>query len=227
MDKIFPNLPNYWPDEFLQAAIETVKMTVVTMLIAGALGLVLGVILLLTNKNGLTPHRLIYWLLDKIVDIGRAIPFIILLVAIMPFTRLIVGTSIGTVAVTVPIVVGTIPFYARMVQNSLMEVDEGIVEAAKAMGTNTLGIVFRVYLREGRISILRATNFTTISVIGLTAMAGVVGGGGLGNMAVQYGYARGASDVTFLALILTLIFVFLTQVIGNLLIRVLLQGRKS
>ncbi|MFV0556252.1 MAG: methionine ABC transporter permease [Lactovum sp.] len=227
MEKFLPNIEKYWPDEFILAIFETIQMTVVTMIIASIFGLTLGVILLLTDKEGLTPNRFIYTILDKIVDIGRATPFIILLVAIMPFTRLIVQTSIGTAAVTVPIVVGTIPFYARMVQNSLMEVDEGIVEAARAMGTGTLEIIFRVYLREGRISILRATNFTTISVIGLTAMAGVVGGGGLGNMAVQYGYARGATDVTLVSLILILIFVFITQIIGNLAIHILLRGRKA
>ncbi|GAB2024792.1 ABC transporter permease [Lactovum odontotermitis] len=225
-DRLFPNVPQYWPD-FGQATIDTILMTLFTMIIAGILGILLGVILLSTNENGLTPNRVIYLILDKIVDIGRAIPFIILLVAIIPFTRLLVGTSIGTAAVTVPIVVGTIPFFARMVQNSLMEVDSGVVEAARAMGTSNLGIIFRVYLKEGLVPILRDLNFTTISVIGLTAMAGIVGGGGLGNMAVQYGYQRGQNDVTFFALVLVLIFVFITQILGNLLIKLVLHGRKA
>ncbi|HEY0222039.1 methionine ABC transporter permease [Lactovum miscens] len=225
MNKFFPNVGQYWPD-FGQATIDTLLMTILTMVISGMFGIIIGLILLSTNENGLTPNRIVYIILDKIVDIGRAIPFIILLVAIIPFTRLLVGTSIGTAAVTVPIVVGTIPFFARMVQNSLMEVDPGVVEAAKAMGTSNLGIIFRVYLKEGLIPILRDLNFTTISVVGLTAMAGIVGGGGLGNMAVQYGYQRGANDVTFVSLIFVLIIVFISQMIGNAVIKLVLHGRK-
>lgn len=225
LDTLFPNAVGQW-GAFGQAILETLEMTLITMIIAGVFGILFGLLLLSTGKNGLTPNRVIYWILDKITDIGRAIPFIILLVWIIPFTRLLVGTSIGTAAVTVPIVVGTIPFYARQIQNCLLEVDPGVIEAAKAMGTSYLGIIFRVYLKEGLVSILRATNFTIIAVIGLTAMAGVVGGGGLGAMAITEGYQRGANDVTLLALILTLIIVFVTQIIGNLIIHFILHGRK-
>jgi len=225
IDKLFPNAAQMWPD-FWTATIATVEMTVATTLIACILGIFIGVLLLSTGEGGLTPNRAVYLILDKVVDIGRSIPFIILLVIIMPFTRFIVGTSLGTTAVTVPLIAGTIPFYARQVQNSLLEVDPGVVEAAKAMGSSNLGIIFRVYLREGLVSILRATNFTVIAIIGLTAMAGVVGGGGLGDMAVTEGYDRGYTDVTFLALVFTLIFVFVTQILGNLAIRLVSRGRK-
>ncbi|MFT9232709.1 MAG: ABC transporter permease subunit, partial [Bifidobacterium sp.] len=167
----------------------------------------------------------VYWLLDQIVNIGRSIPFIILLAIIMPFTRLIVGTSIGTTAVTVPIVVGTIPFFARQVQNALLEVDPGVVEAAQAMGLSNAAIVFRVYLKEGLVSLVRSVNFTIINLIGLTAMAGAVGGGGLGATALQEGYQRGRTDVTFMAMILILVFVFITQVIGNAILKIVAHGR--
>ncbi|MFT8652453.1 MAG: methionine ABC transporter permease [Bifidobacterium aquikefiri] len=200
-------------------------MTVSAMIIAGVIGLIIGILLLLTGSRGLSPNAPLYWVLDQIVNIGRSIPFIILLAIIMPFTRLIVGTSIGTTAVTVPIVVGTIPFFARQVQNALLEVDPGVVEAAQAMGLGNLAIVFRVYLKEGLISLVRSVNFTIINLIGLTAMAGAVGGGGLGATALQEGYQRGRTDVTFVAMILILIFVFLTQIIGNALLRLIAHGR--
>ncbi|MCI1660301.1 methionine ABC transporter permease [Bifidobacterium psychraerophilum] len=212
-------------DDFVQATIETIVMVSVAMVIAGVIGLLLGIVLLVTGEYGLRPNRVVYWTLDQIVNIGRSIPFIILLAIIMPFTRLLVGTSIGTTAVTVPIVVGTIPFFARQVQNALLEVDPGVVEAAKAMGTSDTGIVFRVYLREGLVSLIRAASFTIINLIGLTAMAGVVGGGGLGSTALQDGYQRGRTDVTFTAMVLILIIVFITQVIGNIAVRIASHGR--
>ena len=226
IDKLFPNTVGQWPSIW-QATGETIIMTVITMIIGCILGTIIGVFLLNTREDGLTPNRFVYKILDKVTDILRSIPFIILLVLIIPFTRLLVGSSIGTAAVTVPIIVGTIPFYARQIQNCLLEVDPGVVEAARAMGTSNIGIVFRVYLKEGLVSILRATNFTVISVISLTAMAGIVGGGGLGNMAVQMGYQRGAMDIELISLVLTLIVVFISQLIGNLAIRYVLHGRKA
>ncbi|MFT8357742.1 methionine ABC transporter permease [Bifidobacterium aquikefiri] len=224
MEHYFPYASQMGSD-FTQATEETVLMTVSAMIIAGVIGLIIGILLLLTGSRGLSPNAPLYWVLDQIVNIGRSIPFIILLAIIMPFTRLIVGTSIGTTAVTVPIVVGTIPFFARQVQNALLEVDPGVVEAAQAMGLGNLAIVFRVYLKEGLISLVRSVNFTIINLIGLTAMAGAVGGGGLGATALQEGYQRGRTDVTFVAMILILIFVFLTQIIGNALLRLIAHGR--
>ncbi|MDR0200444.1 MAG: ABC transporter permease [Streptococcaceae bacterium] len=223
---LFPHMAGQWPLAW-QATWETIQITVLTMVIAGILGVILGVALLLAGPGGLKENRIVYWILDKITDIGRAIPFIILLVAIIPLTRLLVGTSVGTAAVTVPIVVGTIPFFARQVQNALLEVNPGVVEAAQSMGTSIWGIIFRVFLKEGLVSLLRAFNFTVIAVIGLTAMAGIVGGGGLGNMAVQLGYDNGNNDITLLALLLTLLIVFITQVLGNLAIRWASHGRHN
>lgn len=225
IDKLFPNAADLWPD-FWTATLETLQMTLITGVIAGILGLILGVILLMTDEGGLTPQRLIYALLDKIVNIGRSIPFIILMAVIVPLTRLIVGTSVGTAAVTVPLVLGTIPFYARQIQNALLEVNPGVVEAARAMGVGNLGIIYRVYLKEGLISIIRASSFTIINLIGLTAMAGAVGGGGLGAMALQQGYQRGRGDITFLSLIFVLVIVFITQVLGNLAVKAASKGRQ-
>ena len=220
----FPNASQLWPD-FWQASLETLQMTVITGIIAGIIGLIIGILLLITGEKGLKPNKLIYIILDKIVDIGRSIPFIILLAVLVPFTRLIVGTSVGTAAVTVPLVLGTIPFFARQIQNALLEVDPGVVEAARAMGVGDFGIIYRVYLREGLVSIIRASSFTVINLIGLTAMAGAVGGGGLGAMALQQGYQRGRADVTFLSLVFVLVIVFISQVLGNLCVKAASKGR--
>jgi D-methionine transport system permease protein len=225
INQFFPNAAELWPD-FWTATLETLQMTFITGVIAGILGLILGVILLMTDEDGLTPQRLIYSILDKLVNIGRSIPFIILMAVIVPLTRLIVGTSVGTAAVTVPLVLGTIPFYARQIQNALLEVDPGVIEAARAMGVGNLGIVYRVYLKEGLISIIRASSFTVINLIGLTAMAGAIGGGGLGAMALQQGYQRGRGDVTFLSLVFVLVIVFITQIIGNLAVKAASKGRQ-
>jgi D-methionine transport system permease protein len=224
INQFFPNAAELWPD-FWTATLETLQMTFITGVIAGILGLILGVILLMTDEDGLTPQRLIYSILDKLVNIGRSIPFIILLAVIMPVTRFIVGTSVGTAAVTVPLVLGTIPFFARQIQNALLEVDPGVVEAARAMGVGNLGIIYRVYLKEGLVSIIRASSFTVINLIGLTAMAGTVGGGGLGSMALQQGYQRGRGDITFLSLVFVLVIVFISQVLGNLAVKAASKGR--
>lgn len=224
LNQWFPNASQLWPD-FWQASLETLQMTIITGIIAGIIGLIIGVLLLVTGEKGLMPNKFIYIILDKIVDIGRSIPFIILLAVLVPFTRLIVGTSVGTAAVTVPLVLGTIPFFARQIQNALLEVDPGVVEAARAMGVGNFGIIYRVYLREGLVSIIRASSFTIINLIGLTAMAGAVGGGGLGAMALQQGYQRGRADVTFLSLIFVLVIVFISQVLGNLCVKAASKGR--
>jgi D-methionine transport system permease protein len=223
-EKLFPNAVLLGTD-FWQATLETLQMILIAALIAGLIGLFLGIALLITDTKGLLPKAPVYWLLDKVVNIGRSIPFIILLAIIMPFTRLVVGTSVGTAAVTVPIVIGTIPFFARQIENALLEVDPGVVEAAKAMGSSNLDIIIRVYLKEGLVSIIRASSFTVINLIGLTAMAGAVGGGGLGAMALQQGYQRGRGDVTFLSLVFVLVIVFLTQILGNIAAKIAGKGR--
>ena len=203
-----PNVSMIWP-EVWDATYETLYMVIVGAVIGYAIGLVLGLLLLLTRRGGLTQNVIVYNILDKIVNIVRSIPFIILMALLVGVTRVIVGTSIGTEAMIVPIVGATVPFYARQVENALLEIDPGLVEAAKASGLGTLDIIWRVYLREGRVPIIR--------VVAFSAMAGVVGGGGLGNLAIIRGYNRFQSDVTLVATLIILVIVFVSQLICNLL----------
>ena len=191
----------------------------VSTVIGYALGLVLGVVLLVTRPGGLKSTPWLYQVLDKAVNIFRSIPFIILMALLVGLTRLIVHTSIGTNAMIVPIVCATIPFYARQVENALLEVDQGVVEAARAGGCGTLDIIWRIYLREGRVPIIRVSALTFINVIAFSAMAGVVGGGGLGDLAIIRGYNRFQGDVTLIATLIILVIVFISQAFCNLLVK--------
>lgn len=213
-----PNVSEIW-DEVLLSTWETLYMTLVAGLIAGILGVILGVILVVTEDGGILESRHLYNVLDKLVNIFRSLPFIILMALIVPFTRLVVGTSIGTTASIVPLVVATVPFYARQIQNALVEVDPGVIEAAQSMGASPWEIIFRVYLKEGLPGIIRVSSVTIINLIGLTAMAGAIGGGGLGNLAITRGYNRFQNDVTLVATIIILIIVFISQAIGNALVK--------
>lgn len=201
--------------DFLIETGATLYMVVATSIIAGILGMLIGLILILTREGGLLENRNVYWVLDKFVNIFRSIPFIILLALISPLTRAIVHTTIGNTAAIVPLVVGSAPFYARQIENALAEVDPGIVEAAESMGDSPMHIVTGVYLKEGLPSILRASAMTIISLIGLTAMAGAVGAGGLGNLAITRGYNRYQNDIIVASTVLILILVFITQAVFN------------
>ena len=218
INNLLPNVSNIW-DVVWESLGETLYMVGISGAIAGVLGVILGVILLITDEGGLIPNAILYNILDKLVNVFRSLPFIILLTLIYPITRLIVGTAIGTTAALVPLVFSTVPFYARQIQNALLEVDPGVVEAAQAMGTSKLDIIFRVYLKEGLASIIRVSAVTIINLIGLTAMAGAVGAGGLGNLAITRGYNRFQTDVIFVATILILIIVFISQAISNALVK--------
>lgn len=214
-------LPNVYliPDEFIEATKQTLYMSFWTALIGGAIGLGFGIVLVVTRPQGLLENRLLYEVLDKVINVVRSIPFIILLSLLALTTRFLVGTTIGAKAALVPLIFGVVPFFARQVENALLEVDPGVIEAAESMGTSPLGIVFRVYLIEGLPGIIRVSALTIINVIGLTAMAGAVGAGGLGNLAISRGYNRFQIDVTIVATLLILILVFLSQWISNLLIK--------
>ncbi len=214
LQQLFPNAYAI-PDRFIEATLETLYMTVVTCIIGFLLGLILGILLILTMPNGLKENKWCYTILDKVVNIFRSIPFVVLMALLVVVTRFIVGTSIGTTAAIVPLVFSTIPFYARQIQNALVEVDEGIIEAARAMGLSTREIVFRVYLVEGLPSIIRVSSLSIISIISLTAMAGTIGGGGLGNLAITLGYNRFQTDVTIVSTIIILVIVFIFQWIGD------------
>lgn len=194
----------------------TIYMVVVTSIIAGIIGMIVGLLLTLTKDGGLWENQKVFWFLDKVVNIFRSIPFIILLALISPFTRHLIGTTIGNTAAIVPLVVGSAPFYARQIENALAEVDPGIIEAAESMGDSPSQIVYGVYLKEGLPSILRASALTIISLIGLTAMAGAVGAGGLGNLAITRGYNRFQNDIIIVSTVLILILVFITQAIFDL-----------
>lgn len=214
-------LPNVYliPDEFIEATKQTLYMSFWTALIGGAIGLGFGIVLVVTRPQGLLENRLLYEVLDKVINVVRSIPFIILLSLLALTTRFLVGTTIGAKAALVPLIFGVVPFFARQVENALLEVDPGVIEAAESMGTSPIGIVFRVYLIEGLPGIIRVSALTIINVIGLTAMAGAVGAGGLGNLAISRGYNRFQTDVTIVATLLILLLVFLSQWISNLLIK--------
>ena len=213
----FPNVVINWSGDngFVQAIYETLYMTFVSAIFAGILGLILGIILVITDTNGILPHAKFYNVLDKLVNLFRSIPFVILLAVIGPFTKFIVGQTIGPTGALVPLIVGTAPFFARQVQLALVEVDPGVIEAARAMGLSPWKIIYRVYLKEGLPELIRSGTLTLISLIGLTAMAGAVGGGGLGNMAIAVGYQRFQNDVTFVSMILILVLVFVVQGLGD------------
>jgi D-methionine transport system permease protein len=198
---------------------QTIFMTFWSAVFGGLLGLIFGIVLVVTDKGGLTPNRSIYWLLDKVVSILRAIPFIILLfvVAVFGITSFFAGTTLGPTAALVSLSLGVFPFYARQVQAALNEVDKGLVEAAQSVGATFFDILFAVYLRESLTTLIRVTTVTLISLVGLTAMAGAIGAGGLGNVAVAYGYGRFENDVTFVATLLIMILVLLIQLIGDFL----------
>jgi D-methionine transport system permease protein len=218
LEKYFPNVIQL-KEEFIQSTFETIYMVVFTALIAGIIGVLLGVVLVSTGPRGIIKNLVIYNILEKCINLFRSVPFIVMLALIQPITRLLVGKTIGTTAALVPLIVGVIPFFARQIENALLEVDPGIIEAAEAMGTSSVGIIFRVYLVEGLPSIIRASAVTIINLIGLTAMAGAIGAGGLGNLAISRGYNRFQSDVTLVATLIILLLVFISQGISNFLIK--------
>lgn len=214
----FPNVGAI-PDEIWAATKQTIYMSFWTALVAGILGIFLGVLLVVTRPRGILAQPFVYQILDKAINVIRSVPFIILLALLAVTTRFLVGTTIGEKAALVPLIVGVIPFFARQIENALLEIDPGVIEAAQAMGTSPLGIIFRVYLKEGLPGIVRAGALTIINVIGLTAMAGAVGAGGLGNLAISRGYNRFQTDVTLVATLLILVLVFISQFVSNLIIK--------
>ena len=198
---------------------DTLVMVVISTAFAYLIGLPLGVALILTQPHGIRPHRGVYRVLDWIVNIGRSVPFIILMVAIMPFTRMVVGTTIGVKGAIVPLVVSAAPFIARMVETSLNEVDAGVVEAAQSMGASTLQIVWKVYLPEAKPSLILGGAISLVTILAYTAIAGTVGAGGLGDIAVRYGYQRGITSVMWVTVVFLIILVQVVQLIFNWLSR--------
>ena len=198
-----------------QGTLDSLVMTVVSTLFAYVIGIPVGVLVTVTAPGGLRPHRAFNSVLGWIVNVGRSIPFIILLVALIPFTRFVVGTSLGVPGAIVPLTVAAIPFVARMVEQSLAEVDGGLVEAAHSFGASVLQIVTTVFLRESLPSLVRGASITFITLFGYSAIAGTVGAGGLGDIAIRYGYQRFQGDVMVVSVVLCIVLVQVVQMLGD------------
>jgi D-methionine transport system permease protein len=190
---------------------DTLVMTIVSTVFAYALGLPLGVLLSITQPYGILPHKWLNRVLGWIINVGRSLPFIILMVAIMDFTKLLVGTKIGIRGAIVPLVISAAPFIARMVETSLAEVDAGVVEAAQAMGASPFQIIRKVYLPEARPSLLLGGSISIITILAYTAIAGAVGAGGLGDLAIRYGYQRRTPSMMLVTVVLIIILVQAVQ----------------
>lgn len=201
------------------ASLETLYMTLLSSVIASLIGIPLGIILYITRKGNILSQPIIYQILAFVVNITRSIPFIILMIAVIPFTRLIIGSSIGTNAAIVPLSLAAIPFIARIVENALLEVNKGLIEAATAMGATSLQIILKVLIPEGLPGIINGLTLTVISLIGFSAMAGAVGGGGLGDLAIRYGYYRFDISMILMTIVIMIIFVQLIQFVGDKLVK--------
>ena len=212
-------------DTLIQGTVDTLLMVSISTVFAYLLGLPLGVALILTQPHGIRPNRGAYRILDWIVNVGRSLPFIILMVAIMPFTKLVVGTKIGVKGAIVPLVVSAAPFIARMVETSLAEVDAGVVEAAQAMGATTWQIIRCFLMPEALGSMVLALTTGTVGLLGASAMAGYCGGGGIGDLALTYGYEKMNTPLMIVTVIVLVILVQLLQMAGNRVSRRLREHR--
>lgn len=214
MGRIHEFIQNWLP-HITEATIETFQMVGISLSLSLLLGIPLGILLVLTRPNQALENKLIYQLLNIVINIIRSIPFIILLFFLIPFTKAIAGTTIGVRGVIVPLVIYTAPYLARLLETSLLEVDQGVIEAYRAMGIKTRHIIWHVMLRESRSSIVLGLTIVTISLIGATAMAGLVGAGGLGDLAYRFGHIRYEVDVMYATVIILIVIVQLIQTIGN------------
>ena len=218
LNDLIPNIMNKLP-EFWQAILDFFIMLGITGAVSFIFGTLFGVILTVTRRGDILENKVIYFILGKIIDLFRAIPFVILIFFLGPMTRIIAGTTIGLRGALYPLMVGTIPFFARQVESALAEIDRGLIEASQAMGSSPMEIIFRVYLKESIPGIIRATTITLISLIGLITMVGAVGGGGIGDFAIRYGYNSMQNDVTYVCVIILLLITTTIQGVGNILIR--------
>lgn len=201
----------------VQAFTETLSMTAISTIFAVIIGFVFAIIMIVVAPDGLRPVPPVYKVLDVIVNILRSFPFVILMVVLVPVTRIIVGTSIGTAASMVPLTIAAAPFVTRVIESALKEVDKGVIEAAKSFGASNTQIIFKVMLKEAMPSIMLGITLTIISVVGYSAMAGAIGGGGLGDAAIRYGYQRFQTDIMIYTVIVLVVFVQVLQGLGNLL----------
>ena len=201
----------------LEGTAATLYMTLLSTFFGYLIGLPMGIVLAVTDKDGIRPNAVVYRILDFIVNLTRSIPFLILLILVMPLTKLIVGQSYGAVATIVPLTIAAAPFIGRMVESSLKEVDKGVIEAAQSMGAGIFTIIWKVLLAEARTSLLVGVTIAIGTILGYSAMAGVVGGGGLGDIAIRYGYYRYETDIMIVTIVILVVLVQILQGIGMML----------
>ncbi len=211
---LFPNVN--WEKTFEKTQ-ETLYMTGVSIVFIFIIGILLGLLLFLTSKGNLWENRFVNQFIGGIVNIFRSIPFVILIVLLIPFTKILVGTMIGKEAAIPSLIIGAAPFYARMVEIGLREIDKGVIEAARAMGASTTTIIFKVLLPESMPALISGITVTAIALVGYTAIAGVIGAGGLGDLAYLDGFSQNNNDVTLIATVFILLIVFIIQFIGDFL----------
>lgn len=216
IETLFPNVD--W-EKMWEATVETLYMTAVSTVFTFVIGIALGILLFLSSPGQLWANKLTYWLTGAVVNIFRSIPFIILIILLIPLTIFLVGTMRGPNAALPALIIGAAPFYARMVLIGLQEIDKGVLEAARSMGAKTSTIIFKVLLPESKPALFSGITVTAIALVGYTAMAGVIGAGGLGNLAYFQGFQRSQNDVIFVATILILVIVFILQFIGDVVVR--------
>lgn len=215
--KILKSIENVikYQDEMVKAVGETLLMVTFAGMVSTLLGLTMGVVLVITKKGGVMENRLINTLLGKVINLFRSIPFVILLAALIPVTRFLMGTTIGLKGAIVPLIFGSAPFVARQIESALLGVDPGVIEAAHSMGSSPLEIIYRVLLREALPEIVYALIITTVSLIGFSAVAGTVGGGGLGDFAIRYGYQHFKTDIMVVTIILLVTLISFIQWTGE------------
>ena len=216
--KIAPHLESLG-GELLTSLVQTFQMLLVSGIFAFFLGIFFGVLLIVTKRGGIMQNTLLYSLIDKAIDVIRSIPFIILMVLLIPVSRALVGTGSGVKGAYVALIVGTVPFFARQIESVLADVDRGLIEASQAMGFSPVEIIFSVYLKESIPGITRVTMITFVSLVGITAMAGAIGAGGLGDFAIRYGYQMGYTDMSWVTVIIILIIISIIQFVGNAVIK--------
>ena len=198
-----------------EGTVDTLYMTLASTFFAYVFGMMMALVLVVTRANGLAPHPVIYRILDVFVNLTRSFPFLILMIAVIPFTRWLVGTTIGNNATVVPLVIAAAPFVARLIEQSLLEVDRGVIEAAQSMGASIWQILYKVYIPEAMPSLINGSAIAATTILGYSAMSGAVGGGGLGKLAIMYGYNRYQNEMMFATVILLIVIVQVLQSFGD------------
>ncbi|UQZ86843.1 Methionine import system permease protein MetP [Paenibacillus konkukensis] len=214
--------PSFWDldwEEIGRACLDTLTMLGASTFFTVLIGLPLGILLFLTSGGQLLQQKALYGILSFVVNVLRSVPFVILMIVIIPFTKLLVGTSIGVPGAIPPLVIGAAPFFARLVETSLREVDRGVIEAAQSMGATYNQIVGKVLLREARPGLIAAITITAVTLVSYTAMSGVIGGGGLGDLAIRYGYQRFQTNVMIVTVVILVVLVQVLQMLGDRLVR--------